>query len=124
MTVEKKTGRFEHAGRQYDLVDLPGLYSLAPRSRDEMVAVDLLLGRIKDCPSVDAVVCVADAGNLERSLYLVSQVLEFGLPTVLAVNMLDVARRMPSKSTWPDWPSGCRFPWSRSKRTAGPASPS
>ena len=56
-----------------------------------MVVVDLLLGRRKEVAAVDAVVCIVDAGNLERNLYLVSQVLELGLPTVLAVNMLDVA---------------------------------
>jgi len=91
VTVEKKTGRMEHAGQQYELIDLPGLYSLAPRSRDEVVAVDVLLGRMEDCPSPDAVVCIVDASNLQRNLYLVSQVLEVGLPTILAVNMLDVA---------------------------------
>ncbi len=93
VTVEKKTGRMEDAGRRYELVDLPGLYSLAPRSRDEMIAVDILLGRVKDCPPVDAVICIVDAGNLQRNLYLVSQVLELGLPTVVAVNMLDVAKK-------------------------------
>jgi ferrous iron transport protein B len=93
VTVEKKTGRMEHAGRRYNLIDLPGLYSLAPRSRDEMVAVDVLLGRRPDSPPVDAVVCIVDAGNLKRSFYLVSQMLELGLPTIVAVNMLDVARR-------------------------------
>ena len=91
VTVEKKTGRMQHGQHRYELVDLPGLFSLAPRSRDEMVAVDLLLGRDQDCPPVDAVVCIVDAANLQRNLYLVSQVLEFGLPTVVAVNMLDVA---------------------------------
>ncbi|MCR4411856.1 MAG: ferrous iron transporter B, partial [Thermoguttaceae bacterium] len=91
VTVEKKTGDFEYGGRRYTLVDLPGLYSLAPRSRDEMVTVDVLLGRGEDLPPVDAVVCIVDASNLERHLYLVSQVLELGLPTVLALNMLDVA---------------------------------
>ena len=90
VTVEKKTGPMEFAGMHYELIDLPGLYSLAPRSRDEMVAVDLLLGRQKDYPPVDAVICIVDAANLARNLYLVSQVLELGLPTVLAVNMLDV----------------------------------
>ncbi len=93
VTVEKKTGRMDHAGRRYELIDLPGLYSLAPRSRDEMVAVDLLLGRREGCPPVDAVICIVDAANLQRNLYLVSQVLELGLPTVVAVNMLDVAQR-------------------------------
>jgi len=93
VTVEKRTGRMDDAGRRYELVDLPGLYSLAPRSRDEMVAVDLLLGRRDDCPPVDAVVCIVHAGNLQRNLYLLSQVLELGLPTVVAVNMIDVAKK-------------------------------
>jgi len=93
VTVEKRTGRMEHSGRRYELVDLPGLYSLAPRSRDEMVAVDLLLGRRQDCQSVDAVICIVDAGNLQRNLYLVSQVLELGLPTIVAVNMIDLAKQ-------------------------------
>jgi ferrous iron transport protein B len=93
VTVEKKTGEMVLAGRRFELIDLPGLYSLAPRSRDEMVVVELLLGRRKDAAAVDAVVCLVDAGNLERNLYLVSQVLELGLPVVLAVNMLDVAQR-------------------------------
>jgi ferrous iron transport protein B len=91
VTVEEKTGRLEHAGRRFELVDLPGLYSLGPRSRDEMVAVDVLLGRFQGSVPIDAVICVADAANLQRSLYLVSQVLDLGLPTVLALNMVDVA---------------------------------
>lgn len=91
VTVEKKTGEMQFAGQQYELIDLPGLYSLAPRSRDEMVAVDLLLGRRSDERPVDAVLCIVNASNLRRNLYLVSQVLELGLPTVLAVNMLDIA---------------------------------
>ena len=92
-TVEKRTGRMDHAGRRYEFVDLPGLYSLAARSRDEMVAADVLLGRREDCNPVDAVVCIVDAGNLRRNLYLVSQVLELGLPTIVALNMLDVAKQ-------------------------------
>lgn len=91
VTVEKKTGRLEYGARRYEVVDLPGLYSLAPRSRDEMVAVDLLLGRGQDSAPVDAVICIVDASNLERNLYVVSQVLELRLPTVLALNMVDVA---------------------------------
>ena len=91
VTVEKKTGRLEHGGRQFELVDLPGLYSLAARSRDEMIAVEVLLQRQSDIGAVDVVICIVDASNLERHLYLVSQVLELGLPTVVAVNMLDVA---------------------------------
>ncbi len=93
VTVEKKTGQMYHGGQRYELIDLPGLYSLAPRSRDEMVTVDVLLGRYEDSRVPDAVICVVDASNLERNLYLAGQVLEFGLPTVLVVNMMDVAKR-------------------------------
>jgi len=92
-TVEKKTGWLRHAGRRFELIDLPGLYSLAPHARDEMVAVEVLLGRRADTPPVDLILCIVDGSNLERNLYLVSQVLEFGLPTVVAVNMLDIAQR-------------------------------
>ena len=91
VTVEKKTGRMDYDGCRYQLIDLPGLYSLSPRSRDEMVSVDVLLGRGEGMSPVDAVVCIVDAGNLKRNLYLVSQVLELGVPTVVALNMLDVA---------------------------------
>lgn len=91
VTVEKKTGQMSHAGQAFTLIDLPGTYSLAPRSPDEMVAVDVLLGRRADSPPPDAILCIVDASNLERNLYLVSQALELGLPTVVALNMIDVA---------------------------------
>ena len=94
VTVEKKMGRTVYAGQSYDVIDLPGLYSLSPHSRDEMVAVDLLLGRFEDTPAVDVVVCVIDACNLDRNLYLLSQVLELGLPTIVALNKLDLAAGM------------------------------
>lgn len=93
VTVEKKTGRTTFAGRRFEMIDLPGLYSLAARSRDEMVVVDLLLSRQQGEATVDAVVCIVDACNLERNLYLVSQVMELGLPVVVALNMLDIAER-------------------------------
>lgn len=92
VTVEKKLGQMTGAGRRWTLVDLPGTYSLAPRSLDEMVAVDVLLGRRADAPMPDVVLCVVDASNLERNLYLVGQVLELGRPTVVALTMTDVAR--------------------------------
>ncbi|MDY0168998.1 MAG: ferrous iron transport protein B [Thermoguttaceae bacterium] len=91
VTVERKAGHMTLDGRQLEVLDLPGLYSLAPRSRDEMVACEVLLGDFKGLDHAQAVVFVANACNLERSLYLLSQVLELGLPVVLAVNMLDVA---------------------------------
>ena len=91
VTVEKKTGWMEHEGRRYAVTDLPGLYSLSPRSRDETVALNVLLGGYRGSPPVDAIICTVDASNLARNLYLVSQVLELGLPTVVGLNMLDVA---------------------------------
>lgn len=91
VTVEKKIGRLQHNGVQIQLVDLPGTYSLSPRSLDELVSVNVLLGRQPDVGAIDAVVCIADASNLERNLYVVSQVLDLGLPTVLVLNMWDVA---------------------------------
>jgi ferrous iron transport protein B len=91
VTVEKKIGHVDVGHQRFALVDLPGTYSLAPRSPDEMVAVDLLLGRQSGFAPPDAVICIVDASNLERNLYLVSQVLELGLPTVVALNMIDLA---------------------------------
>ena len=91
VTVEKKLGRMRVGGRTLTLVDLPGTYSLAPRSADEMVAVDVLLGRQPDMPPPDVIVCIVDATNLQRNLYLVSQVLEMGRPTIVALNMSDLA---------------------------------
>jgi len=92
VTVEKKTGTLKHGERHFELIDLPGTYSLAPRSLDEMVTVDVLLGRRDKAGPPDAVLCIVDASNLERNLFLVSQVLSLGLPTIVALNMVDLAR--------------------------------
>jgi ferrous iron transport protein B len=86
-TVEKKTGRREFAGVAIEFVDLPGTYSLAAYSPDEIVARDFIVGE-----HPDVVICVVDATNLERNLYLVVQVLELGVPVVVALNMADQAR--------------------------------
>ena len=91
VTVEMKSGRFTHAGCEVEVIDLPGTYSLAARSPDEMVAVDLLLGRRPEHPRPDVIVSVVDASNLDRHLYLTTQLLDLGRPVVLAVNMADVA---------------------------------
>lgn len=91
VTVEKKIGRTNCGATPIDLVDLPGTYSLSPRSLDEMVAVNVLLGRQGDVGTPDVVLCIIDASNIERNLYLVSQVLDLGLPTVVALNMCDIA---------------------------------
>ena len=91
VTVEEKLGRFLHRGRPIDLVDLPGTYSLSPKSPDETVAVDVLRGRMPGVPVPDRIVIVVDATNLERNLYLASQGLELGLPTVVALTLCDAA---------------------------------
>ncbi|HEV3299328.1 MAG TPA: FeoB small GTPase domain-containing protein, partial [Planctomycetaceae bacterium] len=93
VTVEKKIGRLRSGDTTVKLIDLPGTYSLAPRSPDEMVSVEVLLGRQPEVGRLDAVACIVDASNLERNLFLVSQVLDVGLPTVLILNMSDVARQ-------------------------------
>lgn len=92
VTVEKREGScFSQHGKRLRLLDLPGAYSLNARSPDEAVVRDVLMGRRKDTPRPDAVVLVADASNLERNLYLTTQVLELGLPAMLVLNMMDVA---------------------------------
>src|SRR5947209_7555928 len=91
VTVELKKGHFTAGGVGVDLIDLPGTYSLAARSPDEMVAVDLLLGRRAEEPRPDVVLSIVDASNLDRHLYLTTQLLELGEPVVLVVNMIDAA---------------------------------
>jgi ferrous iron transport protein B len=90
VTVDKRSGPVRGLPG-VEVLDLPGTYSLAARSPDEMVAVDVLLGRRDDVPRPAAAVVVVDASNLERNLYLATQVLETGVPVVVALNMVDVA---------------------------------
>ena len=91
-TVEKFVGRCTHEGQELAITDLPGLYSLNPASPDEQIAVDILLTpNVADMQVMDVVVCVLDASNLVRNLYLTTQVLELGIPAVVALNMMDVA---------------------------------
>ena len=94
VTVEWKEGIFySQHGHPIRILDLPGSYSLNARSPDEQILVEALLGRIPILPDPTAVICCVDASNLERNLYMATQVIELGLPTVVALNMMDVARR-------------------------------
>src|SRR4051812_24044679 len=94
VTVEKKTGRCKLADGSFaNVIDLPGTYSLISRSPDEQVAMEVLRGLRADTAPPDVVVCVVDASNLQRNLYLVSQLIELGRPLVVALNMMDVAHR-------------------------------
>ncbi len=93
VTVERHTGQLELAGEAVQLVDLPGSYSLAAHSPDEMVAIDVLLGHVPDLARPRAVLAVVDATNLRRNLFLVTQLAELGLPLVIALNLSDAARQ-------------------------------
>lgn len=87
-TVERKSGDFTFEGIRYNLVDLPGTYSLTANSDEECIARDFIL---KEHP--DIVIAVVDAATLERNLYLISELLLLPAPVILALNMMDVASR-------------------------------
>ncbi len=72
---------------------MPGLYSLDATSLDEQIARDVLTGKLADLPKPDVIVAVVDATNLERNLYLVTQILEYKIPVVIALTMVDVAEK-------------------------------
>ncbi len=91
-TVERKVGRLHLDHKQIVVVDLPGLYSLDSKSPDEKLAADALQGKFEHT-APDAALVVVDATNLERNLFLASQVLELKCPVVVALNMMDMAHR-------------------------------
>ncbi|NBD21250.1 ferrous iron transporter B [Aquabacterium fontiphilum] len=94
VTVERKEGRLiTPAGKTLRLLDLPGAYSLHPRSLDESVTVNVLQGRAQGEKRPDLVVCVVDATHLRRNLRLVLAVKRLGLPCIVALNMVDLAKR-------------------------------
>ena len=94
VTVERKEGSLTGADARFPvtILDLPGTYSLSPQSPDEQIARDILFQRVADVPAPDLVVVVVDASNLQRNLYFATQVIELGHPTLLTLNMVDVAR--------------------------------
>ncbi len=93
VTVERKEGSVTApSGRQLSLLDLPGTYSLDARTPDEQITRDVLLGKLENERAPEALIAVADATNLERSLGLVLEVRQLGVPVVLALNMMDLAR--------------------------------
>jgi ferrous iron transport protein B len=98
VTVEQHTGMAELPdGRPIRLIDLPGVYSLQPRSEDEQVAFDVLNGRRADTPKPEAVLLVLDATNLGRHLMLAAPILALGLPTLVILNMADDLRNRKGK---------------------------
>lgn len=95
VTVERKEGvwAISEGVPPARLIDLPGLYSLDAASVDEQIARDVITGRIAGLPAPDVIVAVVDATNLERNLYLVTQLLEYGRPMVVALTMCDLAEK-------------------------------
>ncbi|WP_084582482.1 ferrous iron transporter B [Sphingomonas azotifigens] len=94
VTVERHSGRMALPdGRPIELVDLPGAYSLDPGSPDEQVTRDVLLGRQQGERLPDAILTVVDASNLDNHLRFTLQLIELGLPIVVALNMVDLAER-------------------------------
>ncbi len=90
VTVEKRMGRAKlSAGKEVLLIDLPGVYSLSPRSEDERITRDVLVGQNADVPRPDAVILILDSTNLGRHLTLAAPILSLGLPTLVALNMAD-----------------------------------
>lgn len=90
VTVERKNGKWDASGTLVDLIDLPGLYSLDATSIDEEIARRVLSGETNGTERPRVVIAVVDATNLERNLYLVTQILEQGSPVVVAMTMVDV----------------------------------
>ncbi|XOB60919.1 ferrous iron transport protein B [Campylobacterota bacterium DY0563] len=88
VTVDKKTGFFTYADNRIEMVDLPGTYSFSSYSLEERVAKDFIIDE-----NPDIIVNVIDASNIKRNLYLTFQLLEIGLPVVVVLNMMDVAKR-------------------------------
>ena len=92
VTVEKKEGKTRIAGETIQVIDLPGIYSLSPYSNEEIISRDYILNE-----KPDVVVDIVDASNLERNLYLTTQLIEIGVPVVVALNMMDVVEKKGEK---------------------------
>jgi len=93
VTVERKEGKLDLGHQSLRILDLPGVYSLYPRSLDEEITCNVLLGRATGEKKPDLVLCVLDATNLRRNLRLVLAVKRMGLPCVVVINMMDIAKK-------------------------------
>ncbi len=92
VTVDRKTGSYQHEGDQIEVVDTPGIYSLSAASVDEEVARDYVLSG-----EADLIINIVDASNIERNLYLTTQLLEMRVPILIALNMMDIAKERQIK---------------------------
>ena len=88
VTVDKKVGKYKKSKQAIEVVDLPGIYSLSPYTLEEVIARDYILSE-----EVDVIINIVDATNIERNLYLTSQLLESDVPVVIAMNMMDLVKK-------------------------------
>jgi len=93
VTVEKKDGTYKKLEEPIAIVDLPGIYSLSPYTNEEVISRNYILDEKPDC-----VINIVDATNLERNLYLTTQLLEIDVPVVVALNMIDVLDKAGDQS--------------------------
>jgi ferrous iron transport protein B len=92
ITVDKKTGSFTHKGKIIELLDLPGIYSIYPKSQDEEIVYQVLSQKAHE-NHPDLAIVVMDATNIERNLFLATQILDLGIPTLFLANMVDVVEK-------------------------------
>ena len=97
VTVDKKDGKWK-GNKEVIIQDLPGIYSLSPYSLEEKVARNYLVNE-----KPDVILNIIDGTNLERNLYLTTQLVEVGIPVVVAVNMMDILRKKDSPLTSKNW---------------------
>jgi ferrous iron transport protein B len=98
VTVEQHVGAVRLSGnRSIELIDLPGVYSLSPRSEDERITKDVLTGKVEGTPRPDAVLLILDSTNLDRNLTLAAPILGLGLPTLVILNMADELEKRGGK---------------------------
>ena len=88
VTVEKKEGKYKKCKEPISIVDLPGIYSLSPYTSEEVISRNFIIDEKPDC-----VINVVDSTNLERNLYLTTQLLEIDVPVIIALNMMDAVRK-------------------------------
>ena len=91
VTVDKKEGVYKKGEEQVSIVDLPGIYSLSPYTDEEVITRNFILDEKPDC-----IINIVDATNLERNLYLTTQLADLGIPMVVAINMFDIVNKYTS----------------------------
>ena len=96
VTVDKKEGTYKKCAEPISIVDLPGIYSLSPYTPEEVISRNYILEEKPDC-----VINIVDATNLERNLYLTTQIMEIDVPMIIALNMMDTVEKNGDKIDGP-----------------------